>query len=203
MLTGARDARGFTLMELSVAVAVLGILMSAVTALMVITLQRTAAADRELTETADLQFAAAYFPHDVEGASEISSGTAAKCGPGNVVIEFVGTDYSAGLEQVTNVVSYASVSSGERTSKGTELLELHRITCTASGTGPAYPLEVPEGGDSIVADELDAASPPVTTCYRASGAEVPCTAASVRRVELLLTEASGQQFTLVGRPRTQ
>lgn len=203
MLTGARDARGFTLAELSVAVAVLGILMSAVTALMVITLQRTAVADRELTEMADLQFAAAYFPHDVEGASGISSGTAAKCGSGNVVVEFVGTDYAAGLEQVTNVVSYASVSSGERTSQGTELLELHRISCTASGTAPVYPLAVPEGGDSIVADELDAAAPPVVTCYDASGAVVPCATASVRRVELELTEASGQQFTLIGRTRTQ
>lgn len=187
------------MVELMVAVAILGIVMSALTALMVLVMRNTAETSLSLDETGDLQFAAAYYPHDVEGANSISNTGPAKCGSGTLVVEFSGTDYSPDLQQETRIAGYTTVATQSPTGKS--VLALHRQACKTVDQSPTYPLTPVD--DIVVADDLSTTRLPIVTCLTSDGASAACAAPATTRVDLTLTEVGGQRYVLSGTRRSR
>lgn len=197
MLRPRRDS-GFTLVELTVSVAILGIVMTSITVAVLVAMKSTTEANIALEESADLQFASVYYPNDVQGSNTMASTGTPRCGTGALVIEFVGQGFATDLSPRTRVVSYVT-----RTSvapNGSQVLTLHRLSCSTASTSPTYPLTPDE--DLTVADDLSVPTPPVAACADAAGANVACSGASAVRASVTLTEASGVVYVLTGMRRT-
>ena len=120
---GARDA-GVTLVELLVAVSILGVLLAATTGITFVAARTATTADTRLDESNDLLRAATYFGDDVQGAQSVAAGTTPRCGTDpTAVVELVGQDFAddSSFATSTTVVAYVL-----RTTAGRR--ELHR-TC--------------------------------------------------------------------------
>lgn len=207
------DERGFTLVELVIAVAVLGIVMAAVTGLLITSVDTNNATGERLGESTDLQFAASYFSADVASAQPRPSGpvfaTGATPGCGadpasRAVIEFTGQTFDDAQPPVmrTTVTTYVLRTTA---SSGRPARELHRLTCSApSSPTPGLPLT--PALDLTVARLLSTSVDPVVTCLDASGATTSCTpspSAPPVAVRLRLTSRSGNLTgTLTGHWRT-
>ncbi len=139
MLTTSQREEGFTLIELIISITILGILMAAVSAAMMVGLSTNATTGTRLDESRDEQFIAAYFSADAQGAKTIKAGVGvvATCkfpgGGGTLVVEFVGEDFSddAALTLTPRTVSYLRRPSPDG---GTE--ELHRLVCVGGAANP-------------------------------------------------------------------
>jgi prepilin-type N-terminal cleavage/methylation domain-containing protein len=194
MLTRRSPARadgGFTLVELIVSIAVLGVVAAGLTALMLGALTTNRQTATRLTESRDIQFATAYLADDVQGATSVVSGVTARCGTGTAVLELRGASYTAGsLAARVTVVSYVLQTP---TVDGVPTGQLHRLACEADAQpAPAYPLT--PASDITVARSLVPADP-VVAC-----APAPCSAAT-SQVSLTLTSISGDQQVTVGGTR--
>lgn len=191
MLRRPRDA-GFTLVELLVAVTLLGLVLPAVAGVLFVAIRTAAASKVRLDESGDLVRAATYFGDDVQGAQGVTTGGTPRCGTdGAAVVEFAGQDFTddSTLTVTTTVVTYAVRTVTDQA--GTRR-ELHRLSCTAPTATPAYPL-IP-AGDVTVVRTLSAAAPAV------SCVDTGC--AAFGRVDLAVAEAGGLTYTLTGRRRT-
>ncbi len=186
-------AAGFTLVELVIAISILGVVMAALTAAMLVAMTGNSQSGERLGESADVAFAASYFADDAAGAQTVTAGGATRCGTaGKAVVEFQGTTFATGnLPQVT-VVSYLleTVGSGTTASR-----QLHRSACI----GPSL-AALGVQSQNTVARQLSTATDPTLTCQSPTGAGVACSAAT--SVQLQLHESSGFTFTLVGTRRT-
>lgn len=89
-----RDERGFTLVELLVAVAILGMVMSPIAASFVVGLRTSSAASQRMTDSRAAQITAAYFARDMQGATAVVSGDPKGCGvaAGNTAVVTLESD---------------------------------------------------------------------------------------------------------------
>jgi prepilin-type N-terminal cleavage/methylation domain-containing protein len=186
-LSGAhRDDPGFTLVELLLAITILGIVMAALVAMMFGALTTDAATGARIDATRAEQFAATYFADDVQGAASTGGvvvGGTAQCGTETPVVEFRGTAFDpVTLASRMTAVAYVL---RDTTANGQAAKELHRLACTAA-TGSSTPLA--PGKDITVARGL-ATTPPAVTV---SGSAVAITLAPLQ----------GNAFSLVGTRRT-
>ncbi len=187
----AADA-GLTLVELLVAMTLMGIVLGSVVGVSFVAARTASAAKTRLDESGDLIRAAAYFTDDVQGTQAVAVDSPPLCGPDAVaVVEFQGQDFAddATLAVVTTVVTYV-LRSDDNPNKDT--LELHRLACRADSASPAYPLSPLT--DVTVASGLTAA--PRVTCGGS-----PC-GTGFTQVELAAARSGGLGFTLTGRRRT-
>ena len=189
---GPDDDRGFTLVELVISVALLIVVMGAVTAALFVGLSQNTATSNRLGESRDLSQVAVYFSEDVQGAASASVGTGPRCGSdpaADVVLELVGGTFDAAALPAapppTGAPQLVLVTYVRRTATvpGGTVLELHRLTCSTD------PQSTPDA-DRLLAGSLSPATPPVATV---TGSQV----------SLALTPNSGATgTTLVARRRT-
>jgi prepilin-type N-terminal cleavage/methylation domain-containing protein len=162
------DDAGFTLVELVVTVAIVGIIVAGVTGVVISYLKHTVDTEARLTESHDVQFAAAYWQRDVASIGvrsavydtdpgvhsfplEQSVNVSPCAGPGSPVVtlawsEYTSPDSSASPDTVK--ISYRAEPRGDR-------FALIRVRC---GTNPST---------VELADNLDAV--PETICRQADG----------------------------------
>jgi prepilin-type N-terminal cleavage/methylation domain-containing protein len=67
------DDHGFTLIELIVATSILGMVMAAAVAVLIVSVRTTTATQSRLSESHDAQITAAYFVNDVQGAEQVTA----------------------------------------------------------------------------------------------------------------------------------
>jgi prepilin-type N-terminal cleavage/methylation domain-containing protein len=181
---------GLTLVELLVAVTLMGIVLGSVVGVSFVAARTAATSKARLDESGDLIRAASYFTDDVQGAQAVAVDSQPLCGSdADAVVEFQGQDFAddATLAITTTVVTYAL-----RGDPDEDTLELHRLACRADSTAPAYPLTPVT--DVTVVSGLTAE--PVVTCGGAA-----C-GTGFAQVELAATQDDGLGFTLTGRRRT-
>jgi len=181
--TGDRQV-GFTLIELLVSITILGILMAAVSAAMMVGLGTNASTGTRIDQSRDEQFIAAYLSADAHGATTIKgSGTTPTCtfpgGGWRVVVEFVGEDFS---EEAEPTVTKRTVSYLIPAAPVGRPGELHRLVCIGGAVNPA------PGGDTTLARQVTSGS---SSCVND-----PC---SVVQVKL---RSGDLAYTLTGRKRT-
>jgi prepilin-type N-terminal cleavage/methylation domain-containing protein len=185
----AADA-GLTLVELLVAVTLMGIVLSSVVGVSFVAAHTATASKTRLDESGDLVRASAYFVDDVQGAQAVAVDSDPLCGPDDdAVVEFQGQDFAddTSLAITTTVVTYVLRGDADE-----DTLELHRLACRADSTAPAYPLTAVT--DVTVVSDLTA-EPQVTCGGSACGP-------GFAQVELAATQSGGLGFTLTGRRRT-
>jgi prepilin-type N-terminal cleavage/methylation domain-containing protein len=177
----AHDDAGFTLIELIVATAILGIVMVALTTMMFSALTTDSSTAARLDSSRTEQFAATYFADDVQGANAaggiVVPGVAPCNGTGTPVVEFVSTSFdTTTLATQQTLVGYVVVNT---TVNGVAATELHRLSCAAGSSTP---------------DDVTAA--------RALAAAAPLVSVTGRTVTITLTPLQGSAFSLVGTRRT-
>jgi prepilin-type N-terminal cleavage/methylation domain-containing protein len=177
-----RDDRGVTLIEVLVAIVILGIIIVPLGNALISFSRNTDDTTRRLSESHDVQIMAAYFAQDVQSLgvrnwsappyplqqsielNVADNGGVYRCGTTGsaVAVRFAWDDptTASGLGRV--IVSYVVKTGAER--------QLHRITCVGSSTPTS---------DIVLAHNVDTA-PPSLVCYDAStpmAAVVDCTSA--------------------------
>jgi prepilin-type N-terminal cleavage/methylation domain-containing protein len=111
---------GLTLIEMLVALTILGIVMVVLTAAVIEGLRDTQSADVKFTESNGAQFTSLYFTHDVQGAENVSlNDTASTCG-GAAVLKL-------NSPAADRIVAYATTGSP---------LQLVRRVCSPSSATP-------------------------------------------------------------------
>ena len=194
MRTHERE-HGFTLVELLLAVAILGIIMAPLSMAFFNGLRFIGRSDEKFNDSRSTLVSAAYFAADVSTANVIVPNDAGACGGTTSLVSFDWSDAAGAVGAVqNNEVSYVydtSISTNKR---------LLRRYC-ANG-GPSV--------QSVAAVSLSAA--PVVTCYNADAAvNASCTGA--RWVKLVVTQKANTPtpnvpapvaytFTLEGTRRT-
>ena len=185
----AREADGgFTLVELIISIAILGVVMVAVSAVMFNALRANQQTRQRLDATRSEQFASVYFADDVQGAKAtggiVTSGSA-QCGTSPLLLELRGDtfDPSAVMTARKTVVTYVLETT---TVDGTPARRLLRLSCeaAAAATTPLTPVST-----TVVAPALADVTP--ATPLVSSG-----------QVSVTLTRLDGSTFTLVGKRRT-
>lgn len=192
------NAAGFTFIELTISISILGILMSAITSAMLVAFKSTAVANEQLGENGDLQFASIYFPNDVRSSNQLTALGSARCGTGTLVLEFSGPDFDTSLKPVTRVVSY--VTTLKKTPDGVSVLQLWRLACATDSSAPKYPLAPVD--QILVANQLSESRPPTAACADSAGQPVACSLAPADTASLTLIEDSGTSYVLTGNRRT-
>jgi prepilin-type N-terminal cleavage/methylation domain-containing protein len=185
---------GFTLVELIISIAILGIIMASLTGLLFTTMQANRQTQGRLDGTRDEQFSAVYFAPDVQGATDVQSGVAARCGAGIAVLDLRGASYDvnqASLPETVTIVSYVfSITTVDGVLTG----RLERRTCEAAAPVGSYPM-TPARRQTIARSLAPVA--PVVTCT-----PLPC-GTNPTNVTMLLSRLGGQpSFVLVGTRRS-
>ena len=200
---GARSEAGFTLVELIVSIAILGLIAGALSGAAMAAFRTTGETDVSLSESDDLQLAASYLADDAQGAATFAGTGTPRCGSdpaAALVLELRGRSFDPGtLAARVTVISYVLRAGTE---PGVVSRALHRLSCEAAASpAPGYPLT--PARDVVVARLLSTGTAPVVSCRDAAGATVACSAADARTVALTLTSRSGDVVsTLLGRRRT-
>jgi prepilin-type N-terminal cleavage/methylation domain-containing protein len=186
---------GFTLVELVVSIAILGVVMVGVTAVMLTALVTDRQTGTRLDESRNVQFVAAYLADDVQGATSVVTGGTARCGTGTAALELRGASFDPGsLSAQVTVVSYVLTTS---TVDGVATGALHRYACAAAASpAPSYPLT--PASDVVVARSL-AVAPPAVTC--SSAGVVGACGATTTAVSVALVPVGGGTAVSVGGTR--
>ena len=172
---GARSKHdaGFTLIELLVSIGIVGIIVPAIAAAFILGFNTTGQTTDRITDSADLQIAAAYFAKDVQSSDSVSK-TDTQCSGVTPAARFAWVDN--GVSKVASY--YTDVSSGK-----TRLL---RAYCEDGGSAKVF----------VLVRQLSATAP-VVTCD--GSANCPTT---TLKVDLQATTNAGYNFTLSGTRRT-
>jgi prepilin-type N-terminal cleavage/methylation domain-containing protein len=188
----ARADGGFTLVELCVSMALLGIVMVGLTAVMFTALTADRQTATRLDESRDVQFVTAFLADDMQGATSVVTGATARCGTGTAALELRGRSFDAALAEQVTVVSYVLTTA---TVDGVATGALHRYACVAGASpAPSYPLT--PASDVVVARSL-AVTPPAVTCSPA-----PCGATTTAVSVALVPVGGGDPVSIGGTRRT-
>lgn len=193
---------GFTLIELVVTIAIIGFIVAALTGVVMMYMKATVSTSARLTESHDVQFAAAYWQRDVSSigvrstvydnsvggthtypltksvaAPDTTSPKLAGCTlpSGTPIITLAWNSYTAAADVPTKVtVTYVAQASGS-------VYQLRRVRCTGTATSPDSSL--------IVARNLTAAilAPSAVSCKNASGTPLGSCAGSGAAVPAIVT----------------
>lgn len=187
----ARTSRdeGFTLVELVLSVAILGLVMTAICGAMVVGLRTTTEADNRVGASNDVQFASTWFADDVASANEVLESGFTSCGSySDIVVQFLNRDHDAPTARPTAAPSPTpvpvslTITYALRTVTATDgtFRELHRVACTGGNVT-----------DDVVARRLSAT------------ASTPTPSVSGKTVQLTLNpgDADAAPFTLRGTRR--
>lgn len=189
-----RGDAGFTLVELLIAVSILGLLLGGISGVLYVSLRTAAQSETRLSESADSLLATVYFADDVASAQRLSVSEVPRCGTdARAVVEFYGQDFAddSTFAVTTTVVTY--VVRTTTTAAGTTR-ELRRLACASAATSPTYPLTPVT--DVPVVRRLWT-NPPTVSCGGAA-----CVGTS-EQVQLLVRAASGGlTYRLSGDRRT-
>jgi prepilin-type N-terminal cleavage/methylation domain-containing protein len=183
-----QDDRGFTLVELLVAIVILGVVVAAISASIIVGLKTTDRTSQRLAESHDAQMVSSFFATDVESATDVSLTDTACSGGSTVVVRFSWTESDSPSTTVDHVASYVI----EQDPAGTPGAEkrLVRRSCLGSGLAPA--------GAVVVAHMPLTAADPSVTCD--SAAPGTCTATPAQ-VAITFSEPSGYSYTVTGKRR--
>jgi prepilin-type N-terminal cleavage/methylation domain-containing protein len=190
-LHGSGADGGFTLVELLVAVVILGIITVPLSNVVIGYLRNADATTARLIESHDVQIASAYWAQDVASIGTRSAGPAYTftqsveknvtydsglhpCGPLGTPIaiaRLAWDDFDAGGAKTVVSVAYVV----KPTAAGPT--ELHRIRCDGS----------PTPSDVMLAHDLDPSTPPTVGCLGTSGDDCTAAPAVPTKVTLHLT----------------
>lgn len=124
MLSDRRRDDGFTLIELVVSIAILGIVVVAMSAAFTVAFASNRETEERLDGSQPLQFASTWFASDVASANDVKVNTAASCGTGTALVLISNRDIvtpptaaPTGTPPVTLTIEYVLQSpvNGERT----------------------------------------------------------------------------------------
>lgn len=181
----ARDEAGFTLIELALAIGILGVVMIAIVSVMLTTLKVNQETQQRTDDSVDVQFATAYFTDDVYGAQSLAQGGTAGCGTTTPLIQFSGstftTDAAGTITDTTFVIGYYL--------SGTTL---HRVSCSNGRTTP--------DSDHTLVRHLVPGGASVSCYDKAQTRLMSCTAGTAT-VTLSVPESDGTTFQLAGTRR--
>jgi prepilin-type N-terminal cleavage/methylation domain-containing protein len=169
------DDAGFTLVELLVAIAILGIIIVPLAETIIVGLRTTTGAQQRLTESRGVLISAAFFANDVQSADPtgLTVGSSARCGAGNAVVTM----------QWANDVSNSNIAAYVIATDPSGTLLLQRRFCQ-NGTLL---------NTVTVAPDL-AAVPPTVTCSPGCG--------SPRTLTMTVTERTGYSYRVQGTRRS-
>lgn len=192
---GTVNDDGFTLVELIIAVVIIGVISVPLTGVILSYLKNSDATTARLLESHDAQIASAYWAQDVASVgvhspaspypltqsvetSVVSSSSLFPCGttwttPTTApIVTLAWDDFSgAGASVVKDLVAYVV-----RTDTGET--QLHRLRCNGSATAVS---------DTTVAHNLDPSTPPTVGCFGQSGNSTACSAAPLVPETITLT----------------
>ena len=200
----ARDEgiNGFTLVELVIVVAVMPVVIGAISLGLISVFSLQSSVSGRLTDTGDAQVTSSTFLKDVQSATWLTTDSTAQCGSGNQLLGLAwdGSGDPNSSDNYQTIVSYVTVANA-----GSSSYSLYRQICT-SGTS------VTSSGTVTVAGDVSpgvATIPPIVGCVSSqSGCATAArtgwvSAANVTSVKLSVTETrslipgSGQPFTFV------
>jgi prepilin-type N-terminal cleavage/methylation domain-containing protein len=92
-----RDERGFTLVELLVAITILGIIMGAIGAMIATAFRTSTTVSAQLNGSRGPKVVSRYWVPDVEEADRVEPG-AGGCGSGNPVVTFTSTSFGSNID---------------------------------------------------------------------------------------------------------
>lgn len=182
----AANQSGFTLMELLVAIVILGVIMGPVAASVIAVIHNTASTQQRLTESHDAQISTAYFGNDVQSAGvtgTVTSGYDSGCLVAGYtpILQFQWTEYD-----VTGSVTAYNVATYETQAVAGAQPALHRVNCRGAAPG-----STPQSSDVIVAHLLSSSVAPAVCVYT-------CANQPARAVGMTVTEQDGFQFFVSG-----
>lgn len=181
-----RGDEGFTLVELLVAIVLLGIVAGAITSALIVGLRTTDGTNERLTESHNAQMASTFFAHDVASAGHVSLTDTACSGGATVVVRFAWSEYTtAAGTAVPKVASYVV----EQDAAGKRLV---RRLCEGAG-------ETLVGSVAVVHFPLSVANP-VVTCDAATPGT--CPSPTPATVTLSMAEASTYSYAVSGTRRS-
>ncbi len=171
-MTTPRGDDGFTLVELLVAITILGVIALPLSTAMTTGLRFIGRSDQKFNDSRSALISAAYFAGDVAAANTVVPNDASACGGGTALVSFGSRDATAGVAAPVNTeVSYVYDTSVAANQK------LLRKSCVNGGAATT----------STAAVSLGAA--PVVTCFDTAGAlKASCAAAD--RVKMVVTQAA-------------
>ena len=187
---------GFTLVELLIATAILGVIAIPLSMGFVTGIRFLGRSDQKFNDSRSALISASYFASDVAGANTIVLNDTSACGGGTAVVSFSARNASNGVGgAVNNEVSYV-VDSSDPTNT-----VLSRRYCANAGTATK----------SVAAVALGAS--PVVTCYNPAGA-VNATCVGAHWVKMVVTQKANTptpdvpspiaySYTLEGTVRSQ
>lgn len=187
----AADQAGFTLMELLVAIVILGVIMGPVAAAVIAVVHNTAATQQRLTESHDAQITAAYFANDVQSAAVTgtvlpSSGqydSSCQVAGYTSLVQFQWTEYDVtGNVTAFNLATYETQPS---TGSGVQPA-LHRVNCRGPAQGSTT-----QSSDVIVAHILSSSVVPGVCVFT-------CANQQAKAVGMTVTEQDGFTFFVSG-----
>jgi prepilin-type N-terminal cleavage/methylation domain-containing protein len=187
---------GFTLVELTMSIALLGIVMGGVCAAMFVAMRTSRDADVTLSEARDVRLAASYLSDDVAGAQTMASSGTAQCGGEALTLELRGSSFDQSASPSTVLTASAYVLRSAFVD-GQPSLELHRLSCQAATVAAFSPLK-----DETIARLISTTVAPDVTCTTRAGATAACSATDATGVTLQLASRSGAIIRLTGTRRT-
>lgn len=147
----ARDEAGFTLPELLLSVAIVGVVLAAIADGFLVGVHTTHDADRRIAESTDTQLVAAWFPGDVQSAALVSTSTSTCAVAGDATVLGLSWTDGLGTGAVRRDVAYVLAA-------GADGLRLVRRTCR-NGTPASHTLARFVAADGATATY----APPVVT----------------------------------------
>ncbi|MCA1840848.1 MAG: type II secretion system protein [Actinomycetota bacterium] len=209
-----RGEEGFTLIELIIVIAILGIVIGALTTATFAFLNNIDATNQRFLESDDAAAASAYFGSDVQGYSDIClgdpsspstscpTGTQIRCGSAPSIVSFRSTDtVISAVTSTVNTVSYVTTTVTSTDPKTNGEFQLLRRTCqngavvdsgqviagSLCSTLPSAPLATACGGGVTVN--------PTLAC-------TPVSCGSPTNVTITVTDISGYSYQVSGKRRS-
>ena len=175
-----RDQQGFTLVELMIAMAITGLIVSAIAGALVVSFQTTGVTQQRLAESHDVQITSAYLANDIQSAASLNASSGGSCsGASTELVRFTYADKHGNT--IGDAVYSCGTSGGEtqvtRTFSGDTVVLAHfagtarpTVTCAPScGGTSATGMAVRLGSIEHAAEVPGSGQPP----WIHSGLDVP------------------------------